>query len=156
MSGQLSTAASSRSRLSDTTRLRELLRLIVVVGLAIDAYVHFHLAPNFDGLKGTGSLAVSQGLLFRVEAVAAVVAAVLIVAWRHRISAIFAFMVLAGGLAAVLVYSVFDIGPIGPLPSMYDPTWYPEKTISTVAEGIAAAAALALTLLPARPRREVA
>jgi hypothetical protein len=33
------------------------------------------------------------------------------------------------------------------LPDMYEPFWYPEKTISAVAEGVAALAALALLLL---------
>jgi hypothetical protein len=31
---------------------------------------------------------------------------------------------------------------------MYDPIWYPEKTISAVAEAVAAVAALCLLLMP--------
>jgi hypothetical protein len=37
----------------------------------------------------------------------------------------------AGGFAAVLVYQYVDVGAIGPLPNMYDPGQYPEKTLST-------------------------
>jgi glycerol-3-phosphate acyltransferase PlsY len=143
-------------RLTRGTAVREVLRLVVVVGLAVDVYVHFHLAPNFDGLKGTGSLAVSQGFLFRVEAVVAIVAALAVLLIRHRASAMFAFLVLAGGLAAVLLYRYVDVGAIGPLPAMYDPTWYAEKTNSAIAEGVAAVAAALLSFAPARRRRPVA
>ena len=129
------------------------LRTVVVIGLAIDAYVHFKLAPNFDELKGTGALAVSQGLLFRVEAVAAILATVLVVVWRVRATAMLAFAVAAGGVVAVLLYHYFEIGPIGPLPDMHDPTWTPEKVISLIAEAVAAVAALVLVFQPAR--REV-
>jgi hypothetical protein len=58
-----------------------------------------------------------------------------------------AFLVSAGGFAAVLVYQYVDIGAIGPLPNMYDPLRYPEKTLSVWAEGIAAVAALVLLVL---------
>jgi len=40
------------------------------------------------------------------------------------------------------------------LPNMYDPAWYPEKTRSAWAEGIAAAAALALLVLMELQRRQ--
>ncbi len=122
--------------------VRWLLRLAVIAGLVVDVYVHIHLASNFDSLKGTGSLAVSQGQLFRVEAVAAAVA-LLLVALRHRAwTAAIAFLVLFGGTAAVVLYRYVDVGALGPLPNMYDATWYTEKTVSAVAEGVAALAAL--------------
>ena len=47
------------------------LAVLVVVGLAIDAFVHFDLADAFAGVK-TSTL--SQADLFRVESVAAIVA----------------------------------------------------------------------------------
>jgi len=36
---------------------------------------------------------------------------------------------------------------------MYDPIWYPEKTISAIAEAVAAVGALALLTLPSRVSR---
>lgn len=59
-----------------------------------------------------------------------------------------AFLIAAGGLGAVLLYGYIDVGGFGPLPDMYDPIWYPEKTISAVAEAVAAVGALCLLLMP--------
>jgi hypothetical protein len=47
----------------------------------------------------------------------------------------------------VLLYQYVNVGAIGPLPNMYDPVQYPEKTLSVWAEGIAAVAALVLLVL---------
>jgi hypothetical protein len=125
--------------------------VVVVVGLVIDAYVHFHLAPDFAKVK-TSTL--SQADLFRVEAVAAIIAAVAVLVRPGRFSAAFAFLVAAGGTAAVVLYRYVDVGGFGPVPNMYDPYWAPtEKTVSLVAEVIAALAALALL---ARSRRQSA
>ena len=121
--------------------LRILLTAVVVVGLAYDAYVHADLAPTYDAIK---SSTLSQGDLFRAEAAGAALAALAILVRPRRYSALFAFMVAAGGLAAVLAYRYIDIGAIGPLPSMYEPIWYAEKTRSAFAEGAAALAAAAL------------
>lgn len=135
--------------------LDPVLRVVVVVGLGIDAYVHLKLASQYDGLKGSGRLAVSQGLLFRVEGVAAILAALLVAFVRHRISAVIAFLALAGGFAAVILYHYVNVGEIGPLPSMHDPVWTTDKAISAIAQGVAAVAALMLALLPARRRAPV-
>jgi len=39
------------------------------------------------------------------------------------------------------------VGAVGPLPNMYEPLSYPEKTDSLIAEAVAALAALALLAL---------
>jgi hypothetical protein len=142
------TEKKSAFRLTRST-LR-VLTLITAVGLGIDAYVHWHLAPNFDTLVGTGSPHVSQGQLFRLEAALALIAMLLLLATRRRFAAAFAFLVAAGGLAALLLYGYVDVGGFGPLPDMYDPIWYAEKTISAVAEAFAAVGALSLFLFPQR------
>lgn len=121
--------------------LRYGLALIIAAGLAIDAFVHFDLASTFDPVK-TSTL--SEGDLFRAEAVAAVIAAAAVLLRPRRYTAAIAFMVAAAGTAAVLVYQYVDVGAFGPFPDMYDPLWYTEKTTSAIAEGIAALAALAL------------
>ncbi|MEP7018097.1 MAG: hypothetical protein ABI899_08780 [Actinomycetota bacterium] len=125
-----------------------LLVLVVAAGLAVDAYVHWRLAPGFDGIQGTASPHFSQGGLFRLEAALAVVAMLLVLLTRSRFGALVAFLVAAGGLGAVLLYAYLDVGTIGPLPDMYDPIWYPEKTISAIAEAVAAVGSLALFTLP--------
>ena len=110
----------------------------MAAGLGVDAYVHWHLAPGFDGVKGTASPHISQGELFRVEAALALIAMVLVLVTRRRLAALVAFLIAAGGLGAVLLFAYVDVGGWGPLPNMYDPFWYPEKTISAVAEAVAA------------------
>ena len=103
--------------------LRITLVVVVVVGLAVDAYVHLHLARTFDPIRGT----ISQGQLFRVEGYAAILAGLFLLVRPGRWSAAVAAVVAGGGLAAVLVYAVVDVGPLGPLPNMYDPTWSSPK-----------------------------
>jgi hypothetical protein len=126
------------------------LRVVVAVGLAVDAYVHLHLAAGYD----LNTAAVSEGALFRVEAALAAVAAVLVLMTRWRIGVVVAFLVAAGGVAAVLLYEYVDVGAVGPLPDMYEPISYPEKTYSLVGEAVAALAGSALLALgPARAAR---
>ena len=139
-------ARGSSTAVSSTGR--RLLTFVTAAGLAVDAYVHWHLAPNFDTLTSVSSPHISQGMLFRIEAVLALAAMVLVLVTRHRFAAAFAFLVAAGGVGAVLLYAFVQVGALGPLPDMYDPTWTAEKTISLVAEAVAAGGALWLFLLP--------
>jgi phosphatidylglycerophosphatase A len=132
---------SSRGRLA----LQVVLTAIVVAGLAVDAYVHFHLASAFEQVR-TSTL--SQADLFRVEATLAVIAAVALLVRPRRYTAAFAFLVAAAGTVAVVLYRYVDVGKIGPIPNMYDPYWAPaEKTLSVFAEALAALAALGLFVM---------
>jgi len=125
--------------------IRWTLTVIVVAGLAVDAFVHLDLASAFKNVK-TSTLSESE--LFRAEALAAVLAAVALLARPRRYTAAFAFLVAAAGTAAVLVYRYVDVGAFGPVPNMYDPYWAPtEKTLSAFSEGAAALAALGLLLM---------
>ena len=133
--------------------VRTVLTVIVAAVLAIDAYVHLDLASTYDVVK-TSTL--SQGDLFRVEAALAIVAGVALLVRPRRYTAWFAFLVSAGGVAAVLVYRWVDVGKVGPLPNMYEPYWYGEKTLSLVAEAIAAVAAAILLVLMYMRARAVA
>jgi hypothetical protein len=65
----------------------------------------------------------SQGELFRAEAVLAVAVGLLVLLWPRRGSWVAAFGVGASALAAVLLYRYVDLGPLGPLPNMYENTW---------------------------------
>jgi len=136
---------------SSFTLSRPALRLLTAItaaGLAVDVYVHWHLAPSFDTLVGTGSPQISQGELFRLEAALALLAGVMILSTRRRVAAGFALLIAAGGLGALLLYGYVNVGNLGPFPDMYDPIWYAEKTISAVAEAVATLGALGLLLLP--------
>lgn len=115
---------------------------MAAAGLGYDAYVHFDLAANFDANRAL----ISQGMLFRVEAAAAVLAALLVLVIRHRAAVSFAVLIAGSALGTVLLYRYVDLGALGPLPDMYEPSWYSEKTYSAIAEAAAILAAAALFL----------
>ena len=127
--------------------VRIALIVLAVAGLAVDAYVHLDLASGYDPVK-TSTL--SQGDLFRAESVVAILAALLQIVRPRRWSAAIAAVVAGSALAAVLVYRYADIGQIGPIPSMYEASWYTEKTISAIAEAAAFVAAVVLLFVPWR------
>lgn len=115
--------------------------LVIAAGLGVDAYVHLHLASSYALVRTD---VVSQATLFRLEGIAAIVAAVLLLVRPHWLTALLALLVSGGGVAAVLLYTNTDPGKIGPLPDMYEPVWFAEKTNSVIAEAIAAGVALVL------------
>jgi hypothetical protein len=77
---------------------------------------------------------------------------VLVVAWPRRTTAALALLVAGGGAVAVLLYALVDVGRLGPLPAMFDPSWYGEKTASLIFEATAALAAGWWLVLLSRPR----
>jgi hypothetical protein len=130
---------------------RLILRLLVFVTLAIDAYVHFDLASSFDANTAN----ISEGNLFRIEASVAVATAILVIAVRRWITDLLAFLVLASGFGVLLIYRYIDIGAFGPFPSLYEPIWYTKKTLAAVAEGVGMLATIVLVLMPGRRLRRV-
>ncbi len=117
------------------SRAELLTRVVVVLGLTVDAVVHLRMAPAMDIAAPGG---VGGGNLFRVQgAVAGVVALVLLLTGRRR-SYVLALLVALSALVPVLLYHVVDVPAFGPIPSMYDPLWSPEKVLSIVGEALAA------------------
>ncbi|MBL8927300.1 MAG: hypothetical protein JNM77_13835 [Pseudonocardia sp.] len=123
-----------------------MLRLVVAAGLVVDAYVHADLAPAYAGGGAFGA-----GNLFLVAAGVALGAALLVLAVDRTVAVSAAAAVAAGALVAVVVSRYVDLGPIGPLPDLYEPVWYPEKLVAAVAEAVALVAAVVL-LSARRPR----
>ena len=110
------------------------LRVGTAAALGVDAVVHWQNAPAYDAVTGT----VSQGALFRTEAVVAVVAGLLVLIRPRRSSWLAALLVAASALGAVLLYRYVDVGALGPLPDMYENTWQvPGKLLSAYAEAAA-------------------
>lgn len=128
-----------------------ILRLLVAAGLAADAYVHWIFAPDMAFVEGG---AIGGDLIFRVQAVVAGVVAVGILAYAVRWTYAVAFLVAGSAVGALLFYYYVDAGALGPLPAMYEPVWYAEKTISLVGEGIATLAALVGFLTAGRKKRQ--
>jgi len=129
--------------------LRKSLVGVTVAGLAVDAYVHLKLASDYDPVKAT----LSQGQLFRVEAGLAIVAGILLLVRPGRLTAAIAAIVAGGGVFALLLYYFVNVGKIGPLPNMYEPTFYTDKVVTLIAQSVATVTALALVFL-GWPRRE--
>lgn len=137
--------ASARQRRRTVTR--GALRLLGAAGLAVDAYVHTDLAGRY-----VTNGALSESTLFLLQAALAAAAALGVAVRGRRPEAAFGVIVAAAALGAVLLYRYVDVGAIGPLPNMYEPVWYTEKTISAIAEAVALVSCAALFLLGA-PRR---
>ncbi|HLX51582.1 MAG TPA: plastocyanin/azurin family copper-binding protein [Streptosporangiaceae bacterium] len=55
-----------------------------------------------------------------------------------------ALAVAASALAALVLYRYVDVGRLGPLPDMHEPSWFGEKTAAAVAEGAVLLAASGL------------
>ncbi len=113
-----------------------ILRLLVTVGLGVDAYVHFHLAGD---VNTSGTL--SESKLFLIQGVVAIVVAVLVLILPRPLPYAIGFLVAASAFGAVVLYRYVDVGAIGPMPNMYEPIWYTEKVVTTIAEGVATVAA---------------
>ena len=134
---------------SITTRL---LGVATAVALGLDAYVHARDASFYDAVRTS---VISQGDLFRLEAAVAALIAVALLIRPSRFWWAAALLVAASAFGAVMLYTYVDVGTLGPLPDMYEPTWaLPGKVASAWAEGlgILLAAAGLLTTLRARRR----
>lgn len=126
-----------RSRVS---ALQRALAVATAVLLGIDAYVHLHDAHFYDSLA---SSSLSEGTLFRIQAIVAVVVAVALLIRPHPVVWAVAVLVTASAVGAVLLYTYVDVGALGPLPDLYEPTWVPAgKLASAVAEGLGTLLAL--------------
>ena len=95
------------------------LRVGTPAALGIDAAIHLQNASAYDAVTAT----LSQGELFRIEAVLAVAVGLLVLLWPRRGSWVAAVLVGASALGAVLLYRYVDLGALGPLPNMYENTW---------------------------------
>ena len=129
--------------------LRIAVRIVVAVGLIADAWIHFDLASHYDVVRAQ----ISEGTLFRLESLVAAITALLVIAIHRRITLVLAFLVAGSAVAALLLSTYSDPGQIGPLPDMYEPTWFTEKSLALVAELVAAGAALIGVALETRSGR---
>lgn len=112
------------------------LRVLVAACLVTDAVVHLRLASRYALASAPGHL--SEGVLFRVESVAALVVALVVLLLGNRAAFAAAFIVAGSAFVAVMLFRYVDVPAFGPLPSMYEPLWFGQKTISAVAEGLGA------------------
>lgn len=120
---------------SPNTKLELLVRALVVLALAVDALIHFRLAENFQLAVPGG---IGGGTLFRLQAGAAVLSGVFLAVRGSRWAYALAGLVLLSAFVAIMLYRYVDVPTIGPIPAMYEPIWYFEKSLSAVATGVGA------------------
>lgn len=137
-----SQARGRRARRGGGLAVAYLLAAATAAALVIDAVVHLKDAFFYDA--NTGAL-LSQGQLFRIQAVVAIAAALAVLALPRKWPVwLFAALVAGSAAVAVVAYTYIDIGPVAGLPNMYEPSWGPPgKLLSAVAEGLGALLALA-------------
>jgi len=111
------------------------LRVCTALALFIDAGVHIHLAPGYQAGNSAG---IGQGNLFLLESAAAVLAALYVLLRGSRAAYGTALIISLSAFAAVVIYRYVNIPAFGPIPAMYDPVWFFEKSLSAVAEAAGA------------------
>lgn len=124
------------------------LRVAVAAALAVDCVVHLQLA---DAIQLAAPGGIGGGALFRGQAIAAGLAAVLLLATRRRFAYVVAGLVALSAFVPVLLYTYVAVPAIGPIPSMYDPTWSDKKIVSALAEGLAVLLAAVGSVVARRP-----
>lgn len=129
------------------------LRLLTAAALVIDAVIHLQLARLYN-LAAPGGI--GEGNLFRLESVAALVAAVLVLAYGGRVAYALAFVIAASATAAALLSRYVDVPALGPIPAMYEPVWYTKKVVATAAEALATLTAVVGWTLARTPAGAVA
>ena len=125
------------------------LRLGTAAALVVAAVVHLRLAGGYQ-LAAPGGI--GMGNLFRIQAVTALLLALAVLVIGSRVVYAGAFVVALSSVVAVVLYRYVDIPAVGPLPAMYEPAWYLEKSVSAVAEGLATITAAAGFLHASRSR----
>jgi glucan phosphoethanolaminetransferase (alkaline phosphatase superfamily) len=141
-------ATAARTRAAAGERL---LALVTAALLGVDAYVHLHDAAKYDGFK---SSVMTEGTLFRIQAVVAIVVAALVLIWPSVLTWLLSLLVAGSAAVAVTLYTYVNVGQLGPLPNLYENTWHePGKIPSAIAEAAAALISLAGLAMAARRRR---
>lgn len=110
------------------------LRVVVVAALAVDCVVHLQLAGALQMAAPDG---IGGGNLFRIQAAVAGLAGLLLLITGRRFAYVLAGLAALSAFVPVVLYTFVAVPDLGPIPSMYDPTWSTNKIVTAVAEGIA-------------------
>ena len=94
---------------------QRVLALITAVLLGVDAYVHLNNASNYDQFR---SSTMSEGTLFRIQGIVAIVVGVLLLIWPRVWTWILSLLVAGSAAVAVTLYTYVNVGEIGPLPNL--------------------------------------
>ncbi|WP_127507022.1 hypothetical protein [Actinoplanes solisilvae] len=122
--------------------------------LGIDAFVHLNDASQYDSFR---SSVMSEGTLFRIQGVVAIVVALAVLLWPSITTWIVSLLVAGSAVGAVILYTYVNVGQLGPIPNLYEHTWHAAGKIpSAVAEGLAFLISVAGLIMAVRARRRAA
>ena len=134
----------------DISPAQRVLAVVTAALLGVDAYVHLHDAAQYDQFR---SSVMSEGTLFRIQGVVAIVVALALLIWPRVLTWIVSLLVAGSAAVAVTLYTYVNVGQLGPLPNLYENTWSaPGKAFSAIAETLAALVAIAGLTLAVRAR----
>lgn len=119
-------------------------RVLTILALLASSYAHWRLAHTYDPV-GKGHL-ITQGRLFRLQGTAAALAALLLIVNASIIGWGFAFGVIGASVAAIFTYRYVNVGKIGPIPNMYEPTWSSIKELGIGLKPLSAVAGIVGTV----------
>jgi len=146
--------AGSHVALRETTTVQRVLAVATAALLGVDAYVHLHDAAQYDQFR---SSVMSEGTLFRIQGVVAIVVALAVLIWPRVFTWVISLLVAASAAVAVTLYTYVNVGQLGPIPNLYENTWHePGKIFSAGAETIAALISIVGLVLAVRARRRAA
>jgi glucan phosphoethanolaminetransferase (alkaline phosphatase superfamily) len=142
--------AGTHAAWRDVSLTQRVLAVVTAALLGIDAYVHLHDAAQYDQFH---SSVMSEGTLFRIQGVVAIVVALALLIWPRVLTWIVSLLVAGSAAVAVTLYTYVNVGQLGPLPNLYENTWSaPGKAFSAIAETLAALVAIAGLTLAVRAR----
>jgi hypothetical protein len=130
--------------------LNLVIRVLLAAALAVDAVVHIHLAPQYQQANPGG---IGQGNLFYIESGLAILVGLYVLFRGSRFAYFLALLVTASAARAAIASVYVGLPAIGPIPALDEPVWFPEKTLSVVAEGIGAVLAIIGLVVGGRRRR---
>jgi hypothetical protein len=85
-----------------TTPAARVAAVVTAILLGVDAYVHLRYASQYDSFK---SSVMSEGTLFRIQGVVAIVVAVAVLIWPRVITWVLALLVAGSAAVAVVLYT---------------------------------------------------
>lgn len=130
--------------------VRATLQLLTAAGLSIDAIVHVQDAVFYGPNRGS---ILNEAGLFRIQGAFAILLALLVLVRPRPMVWAAAAMTAAAAAFAVILYTYVDIGAVGGLPDLYEPSWGPPgKLASGIAESITALLATAGLLVTVHER----
>ena len=114
------------------------LRIVAALAAAYSAYIHYDLAQG--PLAAAGQVTVAG--LFVAQAAVISAAALWVVLRASRLAWLALGGIALASLVALVVTTYVLVPALGPLPAVYEPSWYADKVYAAVAVAVTALASL--------------